>query len=360
MRRTSNVHSSDNNWPHDPLANPAFKAPGFLEGLCQEIFGLQRPLECVQVEVTSACAAACAYCPHTTQVKRWRARHMAADTFARLWPVLRQSRRAHLQGWGEPLLHPRFFDFQALAKKAGCATSITTCGLVMDEQIAARVAASGMDIVAFSLAGTDEGSNASRAKAPFASVCQGIKNLRKAINVQDKPEKPEIHFAYLLLADRVGAVRGLPALMAELDVEMAVISTLDYLALPAHKELAFGPTEAEKIASARAVLVEVAEEAEKLGRIIHFSLPQANAAACGCRENIGKTLYVDADGSVSPCVYLNVPGSDPVEKRRIYGNVNELGPLAIWKKADYRQFRARLLAGDPDAACLACPKRWEG
>lgn len=62
----------------------------------------------------------------------------------------------HLQGWGEPFLHPRFMDFAALARKAGCRVSTTTCGLRMDETLAGQIVGSGIDIVAFSLVGTDE------------------------------------------------------------------------------------------------------------------------------------------------------------------------------------------------------------
>lgn len=344
----------------DPLANPAFKAPGLGEKLRDLFLGDQRPLECVQIEITSACGAACIYCPHTTQGKNWRSRHLKAETYARLWPLFRQTKRAHLQGWGEPLLHPRFFDFQALAKKAGCATSTTSCGMYMNEEIAAKLAASGMDIIAFSLVGTDAKSNGARVKAPFEKVCASIKMLRQAISQTKSAEKPEIHLAYLMLADRVEAVKGLPRLMAELDVEMAVISTLDYLALPEQKQLAFWPEETEKIANARVLLTKIAEEAEQNDRFIHFSLPQLQAVETGCRENIGKTLYVDADGDISPCVYLNIPGKIEVENRRVYGNVHNSEPLEIWKNEDYRKFRKRLLAGDPDTACLQCPKRREG
>ena len=51
----------------DPLADPAFRAPGFLERLREAFLGVQRPLDCLQVEVTSRCAGRCVYCPHTTE-----------------------------------------------------------------------------------------------------------------------------------------------------------------------------------------------------------------------------------------------------------------------------------------------------
>ena len=76
--------------------------------------------------------------------------------FAALTPLMLQSERVHLQGWGEPFAHPRLLDYVALARKAGCAASTTSCGLVMTEELARRTVESGMDIVAFSLVGSEQ------------------------------------------------------------------------------------------------------------------------------------------------------------------------------------------------------------
>lgn len=351
------IHSADAGI--DPLADPGFRKPGFAERIGEMFFGFSRPFECIQIEVTSICAGRCLYCPQAAQATSWRSMHMEAQTFANTWPLLRKSKRAHLQGWGEPLLHPRFFDFQSLAARAGCLTSTTSSGLVMDEARAEHLAGCGMDLVAFSLAGTDEKSNDARRGVPFAKVCQSIRMLRRAIAVSRQPQSLELHLAYLLLADRIEAAARLPDLMDELDVEMAVVSTLDYLAAPAHSELAFAPGERDKIAKAREILTKAAEKAEQSGRLLHFALPGNAQAHQGCRENIGRCFYVAATGEISPCVYLNVPGSDAIDRRRVFGNVNTTTPIEIWKSPAFTKFRKNLLAGDPEPVCQSCPKRLE-
>lgn len=344
----------------DPLQNPAFKKPGLSEKLGEIFLGRTRPLNCVQVEVTSHCGGQCVYCPHTTQAKSWKARHMTASTFARLWPLLRRSERAHLQGWGEPLLNPRFFDFVALARKAGCQVSTTSCGLQMNDDIAARLIGSGMDMIAFSLAGTDSASNSARAGVAFDKVRRSIALLRSVMKTMSPTPQMEIHLAYLLLADRVEAVASLPALMDELDVEMAVVSTLDYLSIPAHRDLAYAPHETAKIEKARMILEKAASEAEESGRLIHYALPNGEAQTRGgCRENAEASLYVDADGAISPCVYLNVPGSDPAEKRRVFGYANTEDPWSVWKNDEYAAFRQALRNPASLDICRDCPKRHE-
>lgn len=350
----------------DPLQNPDFRAPGLGERLRELFLGEKRPLDCVQVEVTSHCAGRCVYCPHTTQAASWRSRHMSDEVFAALWPLLRRSGRAHLQGWGEPLLHPRFFDFVALARKAGCEVSSTSCGLRMDAELAARLVQSGMDMLAFSLAGTDAASNAARAGVPFERVCEAIRLVRAAQREgagrgASGENTPEVHLAYLLLADRVEAAAGLPRLMEKLDVRMAVVSTLDYIAAPQQAVLAFAPEETDKIARARAVLERAAAEAATDGREIYYALPgpQAVADAGGCRENVTRSLYVDADGALSPCVYLNVPAEEDGARRRTFGNARDGDAWELWNGESFRAFRAALANNMPDACCLACPKRFE-
>ncbi len=68
-----------------------------------------------------------------------------------------------------------------------------------------------------------------------------------------------------------------------------------------------------------------------------------------CVKNPVENLFVGADGSVSPCVYLNPPlrGSFPrLDKGRkidssrlIMGNLNEEDMDTIWSRPDYRTFR---------------------
>jgi len=341
----------------DPLRNPAFKEPGVLAILSELFRGRQRPIDCVQVEVSSVCTARCEYCPQSADAGRWKARNMEADAFAALWPLLRHSERVHLQGWGEPLLHPRFFDFTAFARKAGCAVSSTSCGLHMHEDIARRIVQSGMDVLAFSLAGTDEASNAIRRGASFAKVCDQIR-LMSEVRKKTGAVHLRLHCAYILLADRMEAVLALPDLASGLGMHAAVVSTLDYIAAPGQESLAFAPHEADKIARARVLLEKAAARAAKLDLAFHYALPCPEPWGT-CREQVERRLYVDAEGALSPCIYVNVPVKDEDGRRRVFGNAKETDAFSCWQGERFSAFRNALETGRPEAPCVACAKRFE-
>ncbi len=342
----------------DGTKGSPLREPGIWETLRERLLGVRRLLDCLQVEVSTRCPGRCRYCPHTVAHEQWQARDMDMTTFTRLWPLMRRSSRVHLQGWGEPLLNPAFFEMAGLALKAGSAVSTTTCGLIMNEPLARQLVESGIDIIAFSLAGTDAETNTSRRGVAFERVCEAISLLQEVRRARQGVHL-EVHLAYLMLASNMEAVRGLPALMQRLGVHAAVISTLDYVPSDELELESFGLDEPEKLAAAAAILKETASEIRRLGMECHWSLPDPHAPGTSCRENIARSLFVAADGSVSPCVYLNLPtaGQDP--GHHIFGNVLTEDPVAIWESEAFRGFREGLAGRAPDRSCLSCVKRFE-
>ena len=282
---------------------------------------------------------------------------MALATFDRLKPLLYRSERVHLQGWGEPFQNPHFFVMAQMARKAGCRVSTTTGGLGMTVDRAEQLIKGGFDIVAFSLAGTDPVSNSARQGMDFDQVCRSIRTLRQEC-LRQRVETPEIHLAYLLLGSKVQAVTGLPALMQDLGVRRAVISTLDYLPEPDLTKEAFSLEDQEKIVEITALLQTTAAAAERLGLELYYDFPRPSGSGYGCSEHVGSSLFVAADGAVSPCVFVNVPTGMSDAGRRIFGNVCLHSPLEIWEDPAYRRFRRRLAEGDGDPVCKACPKRF--
>ncbi len=151
----------------------------------------------IQVEVTTFCNAACIYCPRTAYRTVWQNRHLSMETFMRLAPAFRRTGHVHLQGWGEPFMHPRFFEMAAVAKTAGCHVGTTTNAGLFNQEIISKVVESGIDLVAFSLAGTGEENDRIRKGTRMEQVLTAIRALSME-KEKRHVQTPAVHLAYML------------------------------------------------------------------------------------------------------------------------------------------------------------------
>jgi MoaA/NifB/PqqE/SkfB family radical SAM enzyme len=229
--------------------------------------------------------------------------------------------------------------------------------MVMDEGMAEKIVESGIDVVAFSLSGTDAATGSARAGISFEKLDRSVR-LLQAVRKKRNAVHLEIHIAYMLLASQMRAVSRLPELMEAWGAHAAVVSTMDYVPSAELAGEAFLPHEREKIGAARPLLLEAGERIRAAGRAFYSSLP-AEAPVGGCRERAHKTMYVDAEGLLSPCVYLNVPSERQGPPRVVFGNVREKGVMEILSAPGCRAFREGTRGESPPEACRACPKRFE-
>lgn len=342
-----------------PVDAANLRGPGVWRSLREAFGGKRRLLDTIQLEVTSHCFGRCAYCPHSTMADQWKARHLQPRTLVRLWPLLLETRRVHLQGWGEPFLHPDFLNLVSLVRRADCQASTTTCGLLMNEALAAKLVDSGLDIIAFSITGsTKESNNAARAGLDFDAVLDSIRLLQE-VRHHKSGVHLELHFAYLMLASAMEEVEELPELMRKLGLHAAVVSTLDYLPEEGWAKEAFAPEDTERTARAEKILQKAAARATDLGMSIHYALPRPKAAA-DCLEHPARSLYVDAEGNLAPCIYANLPIEQAAGQGRVFGSCHEQDPLDIWHGEAFNSFRRRLADRDPEEPCRDCPKRFAG
>lgn len=318
----------------------------------------------IQVEATSYCNAACIYCPHTVYQDRWANRHLSLGTFKNLLSAFAKIRLVYLQGWGEPFLHPDFFSLVAMAKGAGCQVGTTTNGMLLDDGKILRLVESGIDVVAFSLAGVDEANDMRRWGTRLEKVLSAIETL---IRVKENlgSAKPAIHIAYMLLRSGMKDLKRLPSTLKGLGVSQVVISTLDFVP---HRDLAgetFLPEKAQEYEELRAQLGELAEVSQRCQLKIHYHLKESGERRLICPENVQGALFVGAAGRVSPCVFANLPvsratyyvrGTERPYQRLTFGNLDELPLPAIWRQQAYVNFRRSFFTGKLISLCQNCLK----
>jgi MoaA/NifB/PqqE/SkfB family radical SAM enzyme len=300
---------------------------------------LQLP-QIIQVEVTTACQLRCMFCPHTIMAKDWVRTHMSWEVFSSLLPFVRHTKLVHLQGWGEPLLHPKLCDMAAAIRENRGRTSMTTNALLLDTSAAREACRIGLDLVAISVAGAKAETNDSlRIGSDFEKICANIGYLCGL-----RP-RPKVHLVMQMMSSNIEELPELVSLAARLGVDAVIAPNLDYI-----------PTEEVDTLrafdhNARDSYLEITEEAtrrgEELGIKVHiYPLgPRDNMLMCDADPL--HRVWISASGEVSPCPYLalSVRGQIP---RLFWGKKEYLAPLSF---GNVLQGLDRVLNGHP-ALCF--------
>jgi MoaA/NifB/PqqE/SkfB family radical SAM enzyme len=279
-------------------------------------------------------------------------------------PDLKKINLVYLQGWGEPFLNPDFFTLVSLAKQAGCRVGTTTNGTLLTEAIMARIVESGIDVLAFSLAGIGETHDTWRQGTSYQQVLRAIQSLQECKRRLGK-SNPYVHIAYMLLRTGLPDLARLPEALQGLGIDQVVISTLDLVAAPEleNESLAL-LAEAEGLEITKR-LEELAAAGARGNLIIHYPDLSSPGPRQDCPENVLRAAVISTVGDVSPCVYTNLPivaGTYTVKgmphdfEPLFYGNLHDLSFQEIWGQSDYRSFRRAWQGGIPAGPCRSCLK----
>ncbi len=298
----------------------------------------------IQLEVTSFCNGRCIYCPHRVYATFWKPVHFSLGRFSSLLKDFSSTRMLHLQGWGEPFLHPQFFEFLRIAKEDGLFVGTTTNGTVWKEDTVKRLIEERLDLIAFSLAGVDKKNDEIREGTSFKKVLWCIETLKKQKEF-NKTSRPYVHIAYMWLRSAMEDLLKLPDYLKSLGVRQIVVHTLTFV--PSSKlqsEVIYFEEGALSIAK------EAICKAKELGMEMRVFLPCKDYYAEKCPEYIEDALFIASSGEVSPCVLLYLPvkgnpayffeGESISYSHLSFGNVYEETSLkSIWKKEKFKRFR---------------------
>jgi MoaA/NifB/PqqE/SkfB family radical SAM enzyme len=321
-------------------------------------------LDWIQVEVTTRCNASCTYCPRTIYRGQWPDEHMPMSTFQRLAPAFSKVGHVHLQGWGEPLLHPDFFSMASAAKAAGCRVGTTTNGTLMGREAIQKILEQGLDTVAFSLCDADGRGDAVRKGAPWATVLDAVSRLHRARERRGSA-KPDIHVAYMLFRSGWKTLDDLLSRVRGHGVSHVVISTLDFPLTPELEGEAILPRTQEEFHTVRSRLDALVRKGEDMGLGVHYHLSFPDLRRPVCTENVQRALVAAWDGEICPCVYTDLSlsvasyfreGRAQEYSRLSFGNVKEVPLAQIWNGREYRAFRGSFHKGPLWAPCRQCPK----
>jgi MoaA/NifB/PqqE/SkfB family radical SAM enzyme len=296
--------------------------------------------------------------------RHWQNRHLSLATFQRLLPDLKKVSLVYLQGWGEPFLHPDFFTFVSLAKEAGCQVGATTNATLLTTETITRIVESGIDVLAFSLAGLGGTNDAWRQGTSYGQVLDAIRSLQTCKRRLGK-DNPRVHIAYMLLRSGIPDLAGLPEAFKGLGISQVVTSTLDLVAAPELERESLALASGAEGLEIMKRLKAVAEAGARSDLVVHYPRRQFSSRRPDCPENVLRAAVISATGDISPCVYTNIPTSAGVfyfkgESHKIRqffcGNLQKSSFQEIWRQLAYRRFRRSWRGGELANPCQNCLK----
>jgi MoaA/NifB/PqqE/SkfB family radical SAM enzyme len=341
-----------------------------LRSLWDRIVPLQ--FDWLQVEVSARCNAACGYCALSCYRQAWQEGVMDLDTFARLEPYFPRAGMVFLQGWGEPLLHPRFWSLVRRVKSSGTRVGFTTNGTLLADRNLELLLETEVDMIGVSLAGGRAATHERfRRGCGFRRISAGLEALRRRKEAVGQ-YRPSVHIAFMILRSNWRELDELITRAVEWGVSQVVVNNLSLIATESLAD--------ESLMVNAALWPRVQMSLEQVREIaavngIHFDYysPDTSSPQPICTENVLRSCFISRNGDVSPCVMTNlsVQPSSPLEQRFgtrsctlsncVFGNVNQQSLVEIWHDAAARRFRAafekRLRVKNPGVRHLPDPCR---
>ena len=266
----------------------------------------RRRITGLQVEVSTACQLSCRYCPRTVMAAGWRSAVMPWDLYERrLAPHFAAFEMIFLQGWGEPLTNPRFWDMAALAKKAGRKVGFITNALLFGQREIELACELDIDLVCFTLAGATAATHEHyRAGADFAALTGSIAALA-ARKAAAGLSRPEIGVSYTMIRGNLAELPEAVRLAASLGAGQFTANHLDCIpVLALESDAVFLNSRHEDTGH----IAAAARQAAAAGIFFRAEPPKLGGEILVCEANpLHTTLFVKADGTVVPCHQMALP-----------------------------------------------------
>jgi MoaA/NifB/PqqE/SkfB family radical SAM enzyme len=319
----------------------------------------------IQLEPVGQCNLRCQMCP--IQFRQDGPPHgppafMDWDLFTRVLDDLPTLSELHLQGLGEPMMHPRFFEMISYAAARGINVTTNSNVTLLTRERAEKCVTSGLSTLHVSLdAATPEMYERIRVRAHFDRVLRNLGHLRDAKR-DLASETPRVRLVMVVMRQNLEELPALVRLARELEIGTMFVQHLCHdfgeSSLPAHYAPMREFVSEQTHTTADPVMVErvfaaTRAAAEESG--VELRLPRVET-----REHAPGTPgpqrcdwpwhgpYLSYQGYSMPCCMIATPD------RQNFGRVGERSIADIWTGEEYERFRAELASDTPPAICQSC------
>jgi radical SAM protein with 4Fe4S-binding SPASM domain len=287
---------------------------------------------------------------------------MAFDTYTRLIDECAQLAHLHLQGLGEPMMHPRFFDMVWYAAAKGARVTTNSNLTLINQRRAEACVTSGLDELHVSIDGaTADTYERIRVRGHLDRVLRNIDLLRVAKHAA-KSATPRLQIVMVLMRQNLHELPALVRLASDHGAETVFAQHLchDFAesSLPAHYRPMREFVEQQTLAGESAERIEryfseAREAADASGIALRLPRtqprPQELASSGRARCDWPWTgAYISYDGMAMPCCMVATPD------RANFGSVAGRTFTDLWSSERYETFRRALASDRPPEICRTC------
>jgi radical SAM protein with 4Fe4S-binding SPASM domain len=274
---------------------------------------------------------------------------MKFEDFVRLIDQFDGLEELHLQGLGEPMMHPRFFDMVAYAARKGTRVSTNSNMTLLTRRRAELCVTSGLDCLHVSIDGaTAETYERIRVKSRLARV---VRNLDLLIATKQRLQSQTPHLRLVAVVMRQN-LHELPALV-RFACQWSIASSLPARYRPMREFVEAQTLINEDPKRIEHYFAQARSAAHELGIDLRLPLtrPRLHPPGTPGPERCDwpwRGAYVSYQGLAMPCCMVATPD------RINFGNMVERGAAEIWSGEEYQEFRQQLDSTDPPEVCRSC------
>lgn len=315
----------------------------------------------VQIEPVGQCNLRCQICSIQFRQDGPPA-FMDFSRFTRIIDQFTTLRELHLQGLGEPMMHPRFFEMIEYAASKGIQVSTNSNLTLLNARRAERCVTSGLHSIHVSIDGaTPETYERIRVRAHFERVIGNMERLVET-RAQHKSSLPHIRLVMVIMRQNLHELPVLVRMAKRWSVEGIFVQHLCHdfgeSSLPDHylpmrdfvQEQTLLEEDPQRVtryfAEARAVAQELGIDL-RLPRTRIRLHPPGTPGPKRC-DWPWHGAYISYQGYAMPCCMISTPD------RLNFGKVPDQSAEQLWNGADYQAFRAQLSSETPPEICRSC------
>jgi radical SAM protein with 4Fe4S-binding SPASM domain len=317
----------------------------------------------VQIEPVGQCNLRCRMC--AIQFRRDGPPHgppafIDEALFRRLIEQFGPIEELQLQGLGEPMMHPRFFEMVRFAAARGIKVSTNSNLTMLTSERARHCVTSGLSAIHVSIDGASR--QTYEYIRPGASLPKVLRNLRRLMEARRflDSQTPHVRIVMVLMRRNLDELADIVALAAQHEVREVFVQRLCHdfteATLPAHYAPMRAFIESETIDQEDPLRVDAAftaaaDMAVRTGVQLRLPLagrahaPPAGRPRCSWPWH---GAYVSYKGEAMPCCMVSTPD------RAQLGSMADQDVVQVWRNDAYQSFRAALNSDEPPAICRGC------